>query len=840
MILAIILAMPRVTSAQSPLTPLAGESPTQGVHLPAPSPVSVSDASAVAINPAGLALLPSWSVFMHHAEISRDGRMAGGGDTLMIGTPLPLLNFLSVGAGLSWLRPAEAIGYEDSVKLSLAVAGRYKHLIGVGMSYSYFYSDGDPHLSGLSTFDLGIWLHPFDWMGAALVVHDLTTPKVNGLPLQRRYDLELTARPLRNSRLELSIGARLGERRQELDPRLRLAGEPVAGLRLFGEVEALNRDFNRDGDKSWDVRATLGIGVHWERLGFSLSTSFARPMDKTNAGPLSNSAARSAYQGVGATITVQGGRSRPLFNLNKRLLLVDLSQVKGDRSLLKLLKLLAKVEKRSDLAGVLFKVDELPFGWAGVQELRQWLKRLDRAGKKTVAYLVGAGIKEYYLATAADKVLLDPAGGIRLQGLALRSLYFRGLLDKVGANPQFVKIAEFKSAPEQYTRKSASAQARKVRSALIDDLLDQLTTDLGADRKKTPEQLIALMDKGPFTPTQALAGGLVDELVSPGDLDENLTKLCKCALVQASSLKRQEGRWKVGDGLAVILVEGDIVRGKSQRVPLLDINLVGDSTVVQALEWARVNSRVRAVVIRINSPGGSALASRHMWQEVRRLAKTKPVVISMGDVAASGGYYVAAGGERVLVQPATITGSIGIFTGKFDLSGLMKLLGITIDGEARGSRALLEAYDRPYSAEERRVILDRLQYYYRQFLGAVAAGRGWTQDKVHELARGRVWTGRQALNNGLADAEGGLTRAMEEARAKAGINPDQALATFVLPRKKKGLLAHAMSALGLRAESGDSLIPHQVRRLLNRLPAVLLRARSGEPLARMPYELLLP
>ena len=844
LILSLLLLFPTTVHGQRPPTPLSGEAPTQGVRLSAPSLTAVDDASAVQVNPAGLALLPSWSALLHHAEISREGRLTGGGDTVMAGTPLPLVSFLSVGGGLSWLRPAEATGYGDSVKLSLALAARYKQLLGIGLSYSHLFSNDDPLVDGIDTLDLGLWLHPLPWIGGALVVRDLNTPTYDGMPLQRRWEMELSGRPLGNNRLEISAGVSLGERRLELDPRLVLAGEPLAGLRLFGAVEGLRRDFNRDGQSSWDWRATVGVGVHWERLGFALSTTLAAPMDSEASGPLEHNAARSVYQGVGATVTVNGRRSEPLFNLRQRLLLVDLSQVKGDQALLKLVQLLEQVERRDDLAGVLFKVDDLKMGWSGVQELRSWLKRLRRAGKKTMAFLIAAGTKEVYLASAAARVLLDPAGGLRLQGLALRSLYFRGLLDRVGASAQFVRIAEFKSAPEQYTRTGPSPSARKVRRSLADDLYGQLCADLAADRGKTQQDVKTLMDQGPFTPPQALTAGLVDELVDPQKLDEVLKRTCGCTLVRASSLKRRTGRWKVDDGIAVLFVEGDIVSGESMRVPLLDMKLVGDRTIIQALEWARSERRVRAVVVRVNSPGGSALASHQMWREVRRLAEAKPVVVSMGDTAASGGYYIAAGGAYILAQPATITGSIGIFTGKFDLSGLMKMLGVTTDGEVRGKRALMEAFDRPYSTEERRILLDRLQYYYRQFLGAVAQGRGWTQDKVHELARGRVWTGRQAAANGLADAEGGLTQALDEARRRAGISSGSPMATFVLPPKKTGILNQALDAIGLHAaveaSAGQALIPAQVRRLLSRLPGVFLRARSGEPLARMPHEVLLP
>ena len=834
-----LLASPAAAQLR-PMTPLGGEPPTLGVHLPDPSLVGSTGADGVELNPALLGLSPSWSLALHHAELREDGRAYGAGDALLAAFPLPLLKNFSLGTGIQWLRPSRSMGYDDSAKLSLAWAWRFKRTFAVGMSYHWFFSESDSPMDSLSTIDLGLVWRPWEWLGGAMVVRNLTNPEYDGFPLQRTWDFELLARPLRDHRLELGAGLRIGERRGDLDPRLLFSTEPLDGLRLFGRVELLRRDLSRDGEMINDVRFTVGLGVHLERVELALATVLGRPLPQTSSGPLRPDSVRSAYQGLNASLRIEGSRRPPLFHIDRRLIVVNLKQLKGERDLLRLVAVLRKVERRADVAGLLLHIDSAGLGWAGVQEVRSWLRRLRKAGKTTIAYLRAPSGLEYYMAAAAETVLLDPAGGVRLSGLALRSLYFRGLFGKLGVRAQFVKIAEFKSAPESYTRTTASPAAQKMRRALMTDLYGQLVSDLAADRKKSAAQMQKILEQGPFTPPLAEAAGLVDQVVAPHKLEQAAEKLADARLVRSNVLRRRSPRWKVGPGVAVILVEGDIVRGKSTNIPIINRRLVGDDTIVKALSWARSSSSVKAVVLRINSPGGSAMASHRMWQEAMRLREVKPLVVSMGNLAASGGYYVAAAGHRIYAAPGTFTGSIGIFTGKFDLSGLLSRIGVSVDTLKRGQRADMESFHRPYTAAERAFIQKRLQYYYRNFLQAVTQGRDnfTTQDQVHKVARGRVWTGKQAMDKGLVDAMGGLADAVDEAKRRAKLDLTRPVKLWVLPRVKKGLLTRVLELVSSPGEVPSSLLPPAVREALGGFPPVLLRSRSGDPLARLPYEIV--
>jgi protease-4 len=293
--------------------------------------------------------------------------------------------------------------------------------------------------------------------------------------------------------------------------------------------------------------------------------------------------------------------------------------------------------------------------------------------------------------------------------------------------------------------------------------------------------------------------------------------------------------WEVGPAIAVITVEGDIVDGESTTVPLIRRHLAGDRTIIQAIEYAMRSDTVKAIVLRVNSPGGSAVASQHIWQALRRARKRKPVVVSLGDMAASGGYFVACAGDHIVAEPGTITGSIGIYTGKFDLSELLAKVGINTHTTARGKRATMDSSTRPYSAEERGFILARLQYYYREFLSAVGTGRSMTQDQVHEVARGRVWTGKQALERKLVDAIGGLQDAIEEARRRAGLGKERHVRLLVLPKRPRGILARLIKAIG-SGKASESPIPRALQAQLSGIAPIPWYAESGEPLARLPYE----
>jgi len=431
-------------------------------------------------------------------------------------------------------------------------------------------------------------------------------------------------------------------------------------------------------------------------------------------------------------------------------------------------------------------------GLAAVQELRRAIAEFADAGKATIAWAesfgeFSASNVQYYLATAFEQIWLQPSGDLGLTGIAVERIFLRGVLDRFGAEFQVAKRHEFKSAAEQLTETGFSGPAREETERLTASVTEQIVQAI-ADRRGLPRARVGeLIDAGPFLAARAQAEGLVDEL---GYRDEVYSRARKQAGPDATVLylgRYQRARALAEraravvttvpaapePGVALIYATGPIRRGRSGRGPLTG-GAMGSDTISAAIRSAARDPHIRAIVLRVNSPGGSYVASDTIWREVVR-ARTggTPVVVSMGDVAASGGYYISMAADQIVAQPGTITGSIGVLTGKPVLGAAIGRVGVTSDLITHGAHAAMFSQLRPFSPDEWTLVNDWLDHIYADFTGKVAASRGMTPEQVHEVARGRVWSGADALAHGLVDELGGLDRALAIARQRAGL-PDSA------------------------------------------------------------------
>jgi protease-4 len=472
-----------------------------------------------------------------------------------------------------------------------------------------------------------------------------------------------------------------------------------------------------------------------------------------------------------------------------------------------------------------------------LEELRDELVRLRGAGKKVFAYMVSGTGRDYYVATAADKIYLDPAGGLRLVGMAGTTMYFRGAFDQFGVLPQFEKIAEYKSAPEQFTETGPTPTAAQMRSEMFDSLWERWVTTVAEARRIPRARLLALVDGGPYTAgTLASDPTLVDAVAGPEKISQLIVSEIGQVLPVTSPAAERPERWQ-RPGVAIIYVDGDITDGRSRSVPLIGESLAGGQTLIEAVAAARGDPRIGAIVLRIDSPGGSALASELIAREVFATRGVKPIVCSMSNLAASGGYFVAAGCDLIFAEPMTITGSIGIFSGKFDIGGLAQKLGITTDTFKRGKRADLESMYRPYTDEERAVVKDGLRYMYGRFVGAVAEGRGMPRADVDAVGRGHVWTGAQAQPIRLVDKLGGLNDAIDEAKRRMGVADATMVQLYELPSLPASLLGTVGQLLGVSDQATLSIgdLP-AVKALARGVPASVLLA-PGAAQTRLPFEI---
>jgi protease IV len=511
----------------------------------------------------------------------------------------------------------------------------------------------------------------------------------------------------------------------------------------------------------------------------------------------------------------------------------------------------AKVDSR--VRAVLLKPTgfESPF-WAKVQEVRDAVLDFRKSGKPIYAYLEYGGDREYYLATAADKIYLMPSTALDLTGVATYQLFLRGTLDKIGAIPDLHRIGEYKTAVNTFQEKGYTPAHKEMDQSLNVDLYDQIVRGIADGRKKNDADVRALFDDGPFLPEDALRAGLVDDIAYADQVEEKLRGGEPLRQIDEDDYGRVTPSslgLNRGPRIAVIYASGTINSGKSGYDPV-NGPVAGSDTLIEYIRQARRDRTVRAIVLRVDSPGGSSIASDAIWRELT-IAKNekadRPLIVSMSDLAASGGYYIAMPAQVIVAQPSTLTGSIGIFGGKVVTGGVYGKLGARIESTSIGKRAEINSPARPYNPDELKKLQEQLQAFYDQFVEKVAEARQSTPEKIDALAQGRVWTGRQAKQNGLVDELGGLDRAVAIAKQRAKIAAESDVELVVYPPRKSfyELLSEQVSG-----SSGDSFQSAAFGEWLNanlsdgELEALrLMRGpltmfRRGEPLALMPFTVL--
>lgn len=433
--------------------------------------------------------------------------------------------------------------------------------------------------------------------------------------------------------------------------------------------------------------------------------------------------------------------------------------------------------------GLVLHVDDFDWGWAKVAEVRDAVQRFRATGKPVWASLEGGGAREYLLASAAGRVSMPPTSTLQIDGLSVSVLFFRGAFDKFGISPNFVHVGRYKSAVETYTRTGFSPDARAAMDALLDDLHGMLVDSVAAARRLPRDSAMALVDDGPWDAPEARARGMLDTLLYASDLDSVAVRTCghDCGLASFARYLEDQDEEHVGTHVALVTASGTIVPGRSRDVPGSGA-VLGAETLVHALREARTRSAIKAIVLRVDSPGGDAQASDDIWREVERCQAVKPVIVSMSDYAASGGYYMSVPADSIVSQPATLTGSIGIFGGKLNVMGLLHKLGLNVEQVTRGRHAGMLSPYRDFTPDEYARYQQSLERFYRGFVARVARGRHLETAAVDSVAQGRVWSGAAAAPRGLVDALGGYPRAFEMARARAHIAADEPLVVERLPR----------------------------------------------------------
>jgi protease-4 len=510
----------------------------------------------------------------------------------------------------------------------------------------------------------------------------------------------------------------------------------------------------------------------------------------------------------------------------------------------------AKVDNR--VSAVLLDIDFSDIGWGKADEFRDAVKDFKTSGKPVYAYMEIGTNKEYYLATAADKIFLPPSGDLYINGFAAEAMFYKGSLDKLGIEADVIQIGpKYKSAPDRYTKKEMGDGQREVINALLDEYFTRFTTGVAESRKKSVADVTALVDDAPYNAVQARSLGLIDDTFYREQVENDLKarlgykeddKLRTIGGGQYRDIPSDTLGLNNGEKVAIIYASGGITTGRSGGGPLSG-EMVGSDTVVAAVNDAANDKSVKAIILRVDSPGGSALASDLIWYALENAKEKKPVVVSMGDVAASGGYYIACNANKIVAEPSTVTGSIGVFLGKPVVKGLYDWLGITNEYVMRGKNAGIFRETEKFSETERAKMVEQTNgIYFDNFVPKVAKGRNKSVEEVDTLGQGRVWTGTQAKANGLIDEFGGLEKAIDIAKELAGLPADRDVRRVVFPAPKPYLqeLFGSDEDSQLKEERTQAalleMLPAEARRAF-RYSALLDKMQRGEAMLMVPFEL---
>jgi len=840
--------------------------PTEGVTLPATSSTEVNDATALSINPANIGFLDSWSFVYAGSRVVEQRHLAGQGHGLFLAFPI---GPFGLAVSTEFMNPPKSImdwqGLDSRMRFSLGMSFNPVRSMGFGIAYRtfYYYDLGD-----VDTFDLSLTVRPANQLALSFVFSDANSPDVEyhsvktetgaRIPLRleqvpRRFGINLTLRPFGNDRLYIgaemtylngmraifnhSKGSFYKKEFNRTDAAAHIGWMIVDGITLKGRfgAEGLRDSEHENG---YFIDASLTFDSRRLPFGVSVGSNFqAGPKDKQGFQAVSWTAGFSGAMAPSVPLLLPPvyGAS---FALDKRLDSYEEARLMG---------LFERAIDDDSVKLIVLKPRPGVLSTTQAQELRRRIFAMSAAGKKTVCYLTEATAPVYLACSGADEVWINPAGGLRLTGLSTHAIFFKDLMDKLGVTADMIRIGAYKSAPESFTRTEPTAASFDAMNRMMDSIYNRLLSNLASDRALGSIAAAGkLIDDGPYTASESLSVGLVDKIIFADELNDELNSLMGNAVVlneNYGNVPLRRRSYLDSPAVAVVHIQGDIVAGESMDIPFLGIKKAGAKTITKELRKLGDDPNIRAVVLRINSPGGSALASDLIWKEVMSLRKKKPVIASLGSVAASGGYYIASAANVIYSEPTTITGSIGIFYGKVDMSGLLGKIGIDLTTYKRGAHADMESWMRPYTPEERHKMLGQLREFYHLFLDRVVEGRGrgFTREIVDKRGRGRIWTGADAKYHLLVDHLGGYQEALDHARSLGFVA--RGTRVFHVPTPKSGLIKRIVRSMFTRAATPSALeqIFATVGRDLKRTLAAALPftlAERGAPQARLPYGII--
>ena len=820
LLLSSIVLAPTVASAD-PFPPRG-----ERILSPGRSAAAEDSAEALVLNPANLANLPGGELRWTGVRCPDTKRVACG-HAVELATPL--IWGLASGLRVDYVMPPSSAGFpyngRDYTWLTWGLGYRLSDRLQIGGSIQWSYSP-NPYTDDLFGITAGISYRPNTHFGFAVVAHDFNGPSLQKLPLggfpvlDRTFLGAAVFRPTGKRNIEIGLEGRYFDVADQVRPRATL-GIDIPGVgRIRGDVEM--QDIGNDARRG--VLATAGAEIYFNQFSAGGGALFGNALGDAHSVGQYATASISTY--------AQPGVPRP-----ERSVYIRMESTPGNRSHVRLLRRLWKVAEDKEIKSVTMVLRAEPAtSYAHAEEVADAFRVLRAHGKKVICSFEDAGAKALYTCASADRIVVNPAGGIRYSGLKTSHMYLAGLLKKIGVKAEFVRIGAHKSAPEQFMNEHASDVARADQEDLLRQHEAVFARNMALYRKIPEDRFREISAKGPFVAPEAREAKLVDGFAFDDELERVTHDVVgkKTSYVKLADVKKAPEHFGPRPRIAILYIDGDIIDGRSRTIPILDTKLVGSYTIAESVKRLREDRNIKAVVLRIESPGGSSMASDVMWRELKKLGERKPLIVSMGSIAASGGYYVAAPAKVIYALPLTITGSIGIFYGKADISELLGKIGVNVEVRKTTSRADAESLFRGFTDDERAELNHKVRQFYDVFLDRVSQGRHMSKEQVDAVGQGRVWAGQQALEHHLVDRMGGLRHALEAAREMAHLPADAPIEEH--PPVQQSLFEYALSLAGFKGGAGIKVedLPVSVREVLRGVAPVTVYG-DGQALARMEW-----
>ncbi len=736
--------------------------------LAVPTPMrltaDVEDVYALDVNPAALGYVEDFQLRLVYGRADADVyRPASVGATNGFGafTAIPLARGFTLGGSVE-----VDVDQGDRTAARTAVGiGYARRGFGLGLSYSnrpMFDADSK------GMVDFGLSLRPSRYVAFGLTVHDLVQHAQ-----RREWDLGLAIWP--HEVLRLSAQWRITQD-EPLD-------QDTFDLRVLATVNPIDGLYVGIG-ADVDAAVYLSLGLDFGGIGIGSAVNGVNGEPAFVAELVYDADEQPALIEPSAVAVVDlAGELKP--EPEVKLLGGAVFHAYGAAPLV--LDALAKSDR---VDGVFARIGSLDIDWATAVETRKALKTLEKSGRRVDCQLLGRGDLAMYLASACSSIIVTPPQQVEMNGIAADVLFFGEALEEIGVQVNVVRRGAYKNSPDQFARSGMSVEHREALGAYLDTVFDTLVEGVAEGRKLDKAKVLELIDRGTFTSSEAVDLKLVDERLYPDEVEEHVRKHYGGAarFVRARELIPQYvDRWRGQPGIAIIHVDAAITGGTSRDLPLGFGRTVGARTLIQAIEAAGSDADVRAVVLRVDSPGGDAVASDLIARAVRRLAEKKPVIASFGDIAASGGYYVSADATTIFAESTTLTGSIGVFSMSFGFEELLSKLGVRSALLERGARSSASSPWTNPDADDIAMVQHGVDDAYEQFLAVVARGRKMEVEEVRKIAEGRIWSGRDAKAKGLVDEIGGLMEAVRAAKAAAGFEADETISVRTYPKNRAPL-----------------------------------------------------